>query len=424
MQRSWKANFYILWTTQLVAIIGFQAIQPFLPYYIQEFGVRDLSEAVVWAGHMGTAAGLAMAFSAPIWGLLADRFGRKSMVVRSMLGGGITVVMMAYVASLNQLLIARFFQGVLAGTVAACITLVSTTTPRQHLGYALGLMQGAVMLGTSLGPLVGAPFIERYGYESCFVVSGALVTLAGAGVQLWVREDFRRAAETGPPISVRAGFLADSARLLRSRAFLLMVVSLTLIQFAFGVTQPVVPLFLQDLAHTDNIVGLAGKVFSVAGLVGALSSAVMGRWSDRLGARQTLLAGLLCNTLFIVFQGMAGSVWVFAGLMVLAAVAGGAIRPVANAMIARIIPDEDRGKAFGLLTSANAFGWALGPAVGGYLAALLGFRMVFYVTAVLFLAVTLWVWRALGQVPLDEPAVGRVRAALWRWRAERGAEEH
>ena len=86
MHISWKRNFYALWIAEFAAIIGFQVVQPFLPYYIQEFGVEDLAEALIWTGRMGTAAGLAMAISAPIWGGLADRFGRKPMVVRSMLG--------------------------------------------------------------------------------------------------------------------------------------------------------------------------------------------------------------------------------------------------------------------------------------------------------------------------------------------------
>ena len=88
MKLSWRVNFYTLWAAEVMAIIGFQAAQPFLPYYIQELGVEDLSDALIWSGYMGTVAGLAMAISAPIWGAMADRCGRKPMVVRSMLGGG------------------------------------------------------------------------------------------------------------------------------------------------------------------------------------------------------------------------------------------------------------------------------------------------------------------------------------------------
>jgi DHA1 family multidrug resistance protein-like MFS transporter len=410
---SWRRNFYTLWIAELVAIIGFQAIQPFLPYYIQEFDVADLAEALVWAGYMGTASGLAMAISSPVWGALADRFGRKAMVVRSMIGGGITVLFMAYAASLEQLLAARVLQGVLAGTVTACITLVSTTTPRPHLGFALGMMQGAFMLGASVGPLVGGPFIDHFGYFDCFLVSGVLVLLAGGAVQLWVREDFRRApAEKAQKLR----FFEDSVRLLRLRGFAIMLVSMTLIQFAFGVVMPVVPLFLQQLAGTDDIVSLAGLIFSIMGLVGAVSSAVMGRWSGRLGAKQTLLGGLLATVVLLLAQGLSTSVAMLAILKVLGALASGAIRPVANALIADIVSEQDRGKAFGIMSSATAFGWALGPAIGGYIGSEWGFRSVFLVTAALFALVAAWVWNAMKGLQLEEPERKSLRE-LFRWRA-------
>ena len=210
--------------------------------------------------------------------------------------------------------------------------------------------------------------------------------------------------------------------MMRLRPFLIMLVSLSLIQFAFGITMPVVPLFLQQLADTDNIVSLAGRVFSLAGLLGALSSAVMGRWSDRIGVKLTLLLGLFSNVIFLIFEGLSSSVFMLGSLMVLAGIAGGATRPVANVIIARIVPEEDRGKAFGLLTSANAFSWALGPMVGGYLGAELGFRWVFFITAGLFLLVSLWVWFALTRIQLEEPEKQRLRELL-KFRLRRKREE-
>ena len=399
---SWKRNFYTLWIAELIAIMGFQAIQPFLPYYIQEFDVKDLNEALIWAGYMGTAAGLAMAISSPIWGGLADRFGRKSMVVRAMLGGGLSVLLMAYVTTLEQLLVARVLQGALAGTVTACITLVSTTTPKQHLGYALGMMTGGFMLGGSLGPLIGGPFIEHFGYQNCFLVSGFLVVLAGIAVQIWVKEDFQRSEPVVEGKS-KSGFFEDAVRLLKLKPFLIMLSSLTMMQFAFGVIMPVVPLFLQQLAQTDNIVSLAGLVFSLMGLVGAVSSALMGRWSDRLGAKRTLIGGLLSTSFFLMVQGLSTTVTMLAALMVLAGLSTGAIRPVANAIIARIVPEEDRGKAFGIMTSASAFGWAIGPTMGGYLGAELGFRSVFFITSGLFLLLSGWVWHVMKSLRLEEP---------------------
>ncbi len=390
MQISWKRNFYTLWIAEVIAIIGFHAIQPFLPYYIQEFEVKDLGETLIWAGHMGTAAGLAMAFSSPFWGALADRIGRKPMVVRSMIGGGLTVIAMAYVTSVEQLLFMRILQGGLAGTVTACMTLVSTTTPSPHLSFALGLMQGAFMLGASVGPLIGGPFIDRFGYHPCLIVAGVLVVLAGIAVQLWVKEDFLRQAP-----QQQVSMWRDARSLLAIQPFFIMLVSLTLIQFIFGFIMPVVPLFLQELAHTDDVLSLAGLIFSIGGLVGAFSSVVSSRWCEQWGAKQTLVWGLLASAVFYLAQGLSTSVAMLAVVMVCSGLATGAIRPVANTLIARVVPESDRGKAFGVMSSANSLGWSLGPVMGGYVGAHWGFRSAFFITALLFVAVACWIWKVM-----------------------------
>jgi DHA1 family multidrug resistance protein-like MFS transporter len=412
MDTSWKRNFYTLWCAELFAIIGFHAVQPFLAYYIQEFNVEDLDEALLWSGYMGSVAGFAMALSAPIWGAVADRFGRKSMVVRSMVGGGLTVFFMAYADSVTELLVARMLQGALAGTVTACITMVSTTTPKQHLGYAMGMMQGAFLLGAALGPLAGGPFIEAYGYEAIFLVSGAMVVVAGLAVQLLVSEEFtkNKSEEKGASASKSNtdDFISDTKRLLQIKPFLITIISLVLIQFAYGVIMPVVPLFLQQLAGHAEIITEAGFIFSLMSLTGALSSAVLGGWAERIGVKRMLFMGLVATALFLACQGSAESVMVFAALQVLGGLATGAVRPVANTITTFVVAEEDRGKAFGIMTSASALGWALGPSMGGYIGSTTGFRSVFYATALLFVGVAFWTrWAMRGLVLQGESAKQR-----------------
>ncbi len=396
---SWKRNFYTLWVAELFALIGFQAVQPFLPYYIQEFDVKDLSEALIWSGYMGTFGGLAMALSSPFWGALADRSGRKPMVVRAMLGGSVAISLMGWVTSVEQLVAVRVLQGIMAGTVTACVTLVSTTVPKSRLGFTLGMMQGAFMLGTSLGPLVGGPFIDHLGYKNTFIISGILVVLPGVAVQLWVKEDFHRKKNKEKRSS--GGFLRDTQRLLRLRPFLLMLISLILIQFAFGVTMPVLPLFLQYLAQSENIVSTAGLIFAMRGLVGALSSMAMGRWSDSLGPKKTMLGALAGTALFLGAQGMATSVTMLATLTIAGGLAFGGIRPLTNVIIADVVPQDDRGKAFGITTSASALGFALGPVAGAYIGAEWGFRSAFFTTAVLFALVSCWVWKTMQNLQVE-----------------------
>ena len=394
MSLSWRVNFYTLWTAEVMAIIGFQAVQPFLPYYIQELGVEELSDALIWSGYMGTVAGLAMAISAPIWGAMADRFGRKPMVVRSMLGGGVMVAMMAYATSPEQVLVVRMLHGALSGTVTACITMVSTTTPKPHLGFALGMMQGAFMLGASVGPWIGGGAIEYFGYHSSFLGAGALVVLAGVCVQLWVKEDFNRikSNQTGPR---RGDFIKDAKQLLSIRPFLVLVTGFALIQFSFAVILPVVPLFLQKLDQSGNIVSVAGMIFAITGLVGAVSAVIAGKWSDRIGLERLLFGGLILSAFFFVAQGFSTTVVEFGGLMILGGFASGAIRQSANFLTVRVVPEEDRGKAFGVLSSANALGWTPGPIVGGYIGAELGFQVVFFIAAALLLLLAGVLWKTM-----------------------------
>jgi MFS transporter, DHA1 family, multidrug resistance protein len=319
------------------------------------------------------------------------------------------------------LLVARTLQGALAGTVTACITMVSTTTPRRHLGFALGMMQGAFMLGASVGPLIGGPFIRQWGYQASLIGAGVIVVLAGLAVQLWVREDFQpKAGDAG-----KMHFFIDAKRVLGIKAFAVMLMCLTAVQFGFGIIMPVIPLFLQQLAgevDADQILATAGLVFALGGLVGALSSAVISKWSDRWGGGRVLVLGLATTGLFYVAQGMATNVMFFAALAILSGLATGVIRPVANVMIAQAVPEEDRGKAFGVMSSATAFGWSMGPVFGGYIGAHWGFRSVFWLTAVLFVVMSLVVQQALrGLNSVHEEGKERQRQALLRrWRDHLG----
>lgn len=400
MDISWKRNFYTLWVAQLFAVIGFHAVQPFLAYYVQEFDVEDLDEALLWAGYLGSVAGFAMAISSPIWGAVADKFGRKSMVVRSMVGGGITVFFMAYAESVFELLIARTLQGALAGTVTACITMVSTTTPKPHLGFAMGMMQGAFLLGAALGPLMGGPFIENYGYKACFLASGSMVIVAGIAVQLLVRENFREQNDNTE--NYIREFFVDGWRLLGLRPFVITLVIVVLIQFAYGVVMPVVPLFLQYLSGRADILSEAGFVFSLMSLTGAVSSAAIGNWTLKIGLRRLLFFGLLSTAILLILQGSATSVFIFSVLYIVSGFTTGAVRPVANTIITYVVAEVDRGKAFGILTSAGAFGWALGPSFGAFVGTQFGFQTAFYLTAILFFCVAIWAFYAMKNLNIVE----------------------
>jgi len=396
---TWKRAFYTLFIAELLVIAGMQSVTPFLPYYVQDLGVEDLSAALIWAGRIGTVSGLAMAVSAPIWGYLADRIGRKPMVVRSMLGGALALVLAAYVRDPGELFWVRCLHGVLSGTVTACVALVATSTPRAQLGFALGGMQAVFMLGGTIGPYVGGELVERFGFRGTFLVASVCSLIGGLMVQAFVREEFRRdtasAGATGG--AARPGLFRDTRRVLQIRPFRLLVIGSLVSQFSFALSMPVLPLFLQRLAGGGEVVATAGKIFGLAGLSGALASLALGRYAETLGFRIVLASSLVLSALIAVGQGFALNSLQLGGLVVAGGAAAGAVRPVINLIMTRCVSESDRGVAVGVIASASALGWGVGPILGGYMGAELGLRAVFWLMALLFGLLAAIFWTGIGR---------------------------
>src|ERR1700687_3299130 len=151
----WERTAWIWAATQFVTLVGFGMGLPFLPMYVQALGVTERAEVAVWSGVLSGSAALTMAVLAPIWGVLADKYGRKAMLVRAMLGGAIVVAAMGFVADVWQLLAIRMVQGAVTGSQAAAAALVAAATPASSVGFALGLVSTAVQVGNTIGPVIG-----------------------------------------------------------------------------------------------------------------------------------------------------------------------------------------------------------------------------------------------------------------------------
>jgi DHA1 family multidrug resistance protein-like MFS transporter len=151
---AWKRNLYAIVAAQTLAIVGFSLRVPFLPFYLEDLGVSTVEGQALWSGLVNAAGAGVMAISAPIWGVVADRRGRRPMLMRATFAATITVGLMSLATAPWHLLGLRLIEGALSGTVTAATALVATNTPKARLGYGLGLVQTAVFSGAFLGPLI------------------------------------------------------------------------------------------------------------------------------------------------------------------------------------------------------------------------------------------------------------------------------
>jgi len=385
---SWRRNLYALWIAQMLTIIGFSLRTPFLPFYIKDLGADSFASQALWAGVINAGGAAVMAISAPLWGIAADRFGRKPMVVRAMLAGSLTIGLMSLATSPWHLLILRFFEGGFTGTVTASTTLVAATTPREQMGFGLGMMQMAVFSGASVGPLFGGILADQIGYRPTFVVAGAMLFIGGVIVLTQVREQFTRPARGS--IDEQSGQRLRA--LLLSSMMLAMVAVMVALRVASSAIQPIMPLYVEQLAHsTAAVATLAGLTLGIAGLTSALASITLGRLADRIGQRPVLITCAIGVGLLYLPQAFASSVTQLIVLQGLFGIAAGGVMPTANAIVAHLTPAERRGAVFGFTAAATSLGGFVGPIGGASLAASLDIRYVFLTSGFLMLAVGAWV---------------------------------
>ncbi|MFW5772550.1 MAG: MFS transporter, partial [Phototrophicaceae bacterium] len=186
----WQRNLVIVFIAQMVSAIGFSLIFPFLPLYVADLGTNTGLSLEFWAGMVFSAQAFTMMLVSPVWGALADRYGRKMMVQRAMFGASITILLMAFVRTSEELVLLRAIQGLIAGTVSAANALVAASAPRERTGFAMGLLQVALWSGVALGPLIGGVMADAFGFRMPFIITAVMLAIGGILVLVGVHEEF------------------------------------------------------------------------------------------------------------------------------------------------------------------------------------------------------------------------------------------
>jgi DHA1 family multidrug resistance protein-like MFS transporter len=394
----WRVTLYAIWVAQLISIMGFSFVMPFFPFYIQELGVKDPRQVAVWAGLLATASGVAMTAAAPLWGMVADRVGRKPMVQRAMFGGAVAMGLMGLAHNVHQLLALRLVQGVLSGTMTASFALVSSVTPHRRMGYSLGLLQMAVFIGASLGPWFGGMLADHFGYRIPFAVTAGLLAAGGLLVLFGARERFQRPA---PQADSAASSLRSLVRLPGIGTMLGVYFMLNLSGTIVG---PIFPLFVADLLATPTrAASTTGMIMAIGAGTAAVAAVFLGRASDRIGHRRLLVGSTVAAGLLCFPQAAARTVWHLLILRAGYGLAAGGMGPTVNALVATSVPRRSMGSIYGLTSAATSLGAALGPAMGGILAASTNLRMPFVLMGAMLLALGIMVrWRVAAPAPADE----------------------
>lgn len=394
---SWKRTLYIMFFSQFMTAVGFSSIFPFLPLYVSDLGSSSGASIELLSGLVFSAQALTMMLVSPGWGALADRYGRKLMVVRSTIGGSVLLLAMAYVQSAEQLVLLRAIQGAITGTLAASNALVAAATPKQRSGYAMGLLTVAVGSGVAIGPLIGGAVADLYGYAEAFYVTAAMLFLSGVLVMMGVNEKFEPNESEATSTS---GILAVWSQLLKTKGLGVAYGIRFMSQLGRMMIVPITPLFVQELmGGTEGVNTVTGLVTGVYAGMLTVSSISLGRLGDRVGHRRVVLVSVLLVALLYLPQSLVTQSWQLVALLALVGAAMGGVIPTVSALMAGYSSAGEAGMVYGLDNSVRAAARSIAPLIGSFVALWFGLRGAFIATGTVF-GLT-WILAALR---LPEPA--------------------
>lgn len=380
----WQVTLAIVFLAQMLTAVGFSLVFPFLPLYVEHLG-STTGLSVEWmAGLVIAVQGLTMMIASPLWGAVADRYGRKLMVLRSMYGGVLVMALMGMVTSGEQLIFLRGVQGLITGTVAANNALVASAVPRNKVGFAMATLQVSFWGGIAIGPLLGGVLADMYGFAMPFFVTAIALFLGGLLIQFGIHEDFEPQKTKGD--AVKPSMIEQWKHVIGANGVSIVYSMRFLASTGRMMIVPIAPLFVVSLLPPE-LVGqsiYAGAVMSVSSATLTFSGVYLGRLGDRIGHRTILMWSAVVVVLFYIPQPFVSNVWQLLALQGLAGLAMGGIVSAPSALLAQYTEPGEEGSVYGLDNAIVAASRIAAPLIGAGVAMVFGFRGTFAATAVLF----------------------------------------
>ncbi|WP_392461587.1 multidrug efflux MFS transporter [Streptococcus parasuis] len=380
----WKQNLKVAWLGNFLTGTSFTLVMPFISVFVEELGVGP-GLVEYYAGLAVSTNALAAALMAPIWGSLADRYGRKPMMVRAAFVMIFTMGGMAFVPNVFWLLVLRVLNGVFTGYIPNATALIASQVPKDKTGYALGTLSTGAVAGNLIGPTLGGVLAEMFGVHTVFLLVGLLYAIVVILTVFYIREDFVPIKKSDA-LPVKEVFAQVKDRKILVGLF---VTSMVIIAAAQAVV-PILTLYVRHLGQKENLLFVAGFIISLPGMASLATSGYLGKLGDRIGNHRLLLMALTYSLLINVFCVFAENPFQLGLLRFLYGFGTGALLPSVNSLLTKLTPKEGISRIFAYNQLFNNLGSVVGPMMGSAVAAHMGYDWVFYLSSGLVLFNLIW----------------------------------
>ncbi|MFT8392307.1 MAG: multidrug efflux MFS transporter [Sporolactobacillus sp.] len=385
-QPLWKKNLYVCWFGSFATAAVMSQIIPFLPLYIGQLVIHGTAEIEKWSGLVFGGTFLISALVSPLWGKLADKYGRKPMLLRASLGMCLVVFAMAFVQNVYELFALRAIMGFVSGFIPASITLVATQTPKERSGWALGMLSTGAVAGMLIGPLLGGFLSQIMGMRFVFIDTSVMLACAFLAAFFFVEEHFQAQTVKQPSFREMVGMTPHFGLIVS------MFMTTFMVQLANMSIQPIITVYVHLLdPGTKNLALIAGIVVAASGLASVMAAPYLGKLSDRIGPRKVLTVTLLFTGVVFIPQAFVTNPWQLTILRFVLGLATAGILPSINSIVKKMAPAAITGRLFGYNQSFQFLGTLGGSLLGSHLAAAEGISFVFFTTSCLLFINAGWV---------------------------------
>lgn len=393
-RQPWEKNLLVLWFGTFMAGIGFSLVMPFMSLYIDTLGHFTNQQLNFWSGITFSSTFLVTTIVSPWWGRLADRKGRKLMLLRASLGMAIVISLMGAVTSVYQLIGLRLLQGVFSGYISNATALIATGTPREKSGQVLGTLATGSVTGTLLGPLLGGVAASIFGYRYTFYITGTILLLVFLLSLFFVHETFVP-VEKKDMVSGKTIF----KELQHPHIVIGMFITTLIIQASNNSISPIISLYIRQLIGPHgNVTLVSGIIASIPGIATLIAAPRFGRLGDRIGSERILTIGLIFAVLVYIPMAFVQNVWQLAFLRFLVGISDACLLPAVQTLITKYSPSNAAGRIFSYNQSFQATGNVIGPVIGSTVSTVFGYRGVFLSTSLLVFGNLLWVRRSTAEI--------------------------
>lgn len=353
-----------IFVTVLLDLLGFGMILPLLPFYPQKFGVTDVEIGWLFASYS-----LAQLLVSPLLGRLSDRFGRRPLLLATLVLAVAAHLVFAFAGSFLVLLLARSASGVAASNIGIAQAFIADVTTREDRSKGMGMIGAAFGLGFVLGPALGG-VLGRWGHQAVPLGAAALSAVNLLLAVAWLPES--RPAEVRRREGVaRRGSWLDLGWIRRLAAqgpvfgLILLFFAVTL---GFAMMEATIALYCDDVFGFGHVE--TSWLFVFLGVIMVIvQGGLVGRVTRRIGETRTIPTGIALIAVGLLLLPWAQPPWLAllltaAGLL---AVGAGLHNPASLGLLSRLTPEDEQGRTLGVSRSFGALARVLGPLAGTWL---------------------------------------------------------